>query len=180
MAFDEMQGGEREPARVPPGQCPLTRWREDFPIRWENDHYVTRRELTKFLTLGSCLLAGANAVLALVGHLRRPARYPAARIAAASEVPPGGSLLFRYPTEADPCILVRDEHGQFHAFSQVCTHLSCAVIYREDEKDLFCPCHHGIFRAADGAPVAGPPTRPLPRIRLERRGDDLLALGVEI
>ena len=38
------------------------RWREDFPVRWDEDHYVTRRELAKFLTLGSGLLAGAKAV----------------------------------------------------------------------------------------------------------------------
>ena len=26
------------------------RCNEDFPIAWEDDHYVTRRELVKFLT----------------------------------------------------------------------------------------------------------------------------------
>ena len=29
------------------------RWREDFPVRWDEDNYMTRRELAKFLTLGS-------------------------------------------------------------------------------------------------------------------------------
>ena len=24
------------------------RWRDDFPVRWDEDHYVTRRELAKF------------------------------------------------------------------------------------------------------------------------------------
>ena len=160
--------------------CPLHRWREDFPIRWENDHYITRRELTKFLTLGSGLLAGANVVMAVLGATQRSQATPEARVAVASAIPAGGSLLFRYPTEADPCILVRDEEGRFYAFSQVCTHLSCAVIYRPEEKELFCPCHHGVFDRASGAPVAGPPTRALPRIRLEQRGDELYAIGVEI
>ena len=32
-------------------------WRKDFPIEWEGDHYVSRREMVKFLTLGSLLLA---------------------------------------------------------------------------------------------------------------------------
>ena len=27
------------------------RWKRDFPILWDEDHYVTRRELAKFLTL---------------------------------------------------------------------------------------------------------------------------------
>jgi Rieske Fe-S protein len=96
-----------------------------------------------------------------------------------ADVLPGGSLLFRYPTEADPCILVRDPDGALHAFSQVCTHLSCAVIYRAEERDLFCPCHHGIFSLAEGYPVAGPPTRRLPQIRLEQRGEEIYAVGVE-
>jgi Rieske Fe-S protein len=159
--------------------CPLQRWREDFPIRWENDHYVTRRELTKFLTLGSALLAGANAALACIGLAARPQQFPAARIAGAADIPPGGALLFRYPTERDPCILVRDPGGALRAYSQVCTHLSCAVIYRAEDNDLFCPCHHGIFSLGEGNPVAGPPTRRLPRVRLEQRGEEIFAVGVE-
>ena len=35
------------------------------------------------------------------------------------------------------------------------------------------------FSARDGRPLAGPPTRPLPRIVLEQRGGDLVATGVE-
>jgi Rieske Fe-S protein len=30
-----------------------------------------------------------------------------------------------------------------------------------------------------GQPVAGPPTRPLPRITVEQRGDQLYATGME-
>lgn len=50
------------------------RWSQDFPIRWEEDHCVTRRELAKFLTLGSGTLVAATASVALVGdRLRRQA-----------------------------------------------------------------------------------------------------------
>ena len=156
------------------------RWRDDFPVRWDEDNYMTRRELTKFLTLGSGLLAGVNVLVAFIGLNRRLPAAPVRRIAAANEVEPGGSLLFRYPTDDDPCILVRDESGRFDAFSQVCTHLSCAVVHRPGEQMLACPCHQGSFSPRDGRPVAGPPTRRLPRIALERRGDDLLATGIEV
>lgn len=171
------------------------RWRQDFPIHWENDHYVTRRELAKFLTLGSALLVGANALLAVVGRLRPRPAAPAMRIASASALGAGESLLFRYPTERDPCILVRTNDGRLAAYSQVCTHLSCAVVYergdaagaegrgegaRGDGERLYCPCHHGVFSCAEGLPTAGPPTRRLPRIRLETRGDELWAVGVEV
>jgi nitrite reductase/ring-hydroxylating ferredoxin subunit len=156
------------------------RWREDFPVRWDEDHYMTRRELAKFLTLGSGLLAGVNGLIAYIGLTSRIANTPIQRIAAADDVPPGGSMLFRYPTADDPCILVRDVSGRFDAFSQVCTHLSCAVVHRPDQRELACPCHKGSFSANDGRPLAGPPTRRLPRIVIEQRGTDIVAIGIEV
>lgn len=156
------------------------RWREDFPIRWDDDHYMTRRELAKFLTLGSGLLAGTNFLIAAIGLTLRPAGAPAVRVAGINDVPPGTSVLFRYPTAEDPCILVRETDGSLHAYSQVCTHLSCAVIHRPAERTLFCPCHEGVFAVVDGRPIAGPPTRRLPRIVIDQQGPDLVATGVEV
>jgi Rieske Fe-S protein len=156
------------------------RWREDFPVRWDDDNYMTRRELAKFLTLGSGLLAGVNGLIALIGLTGAPPAPPTRRIAGVDEVAPGGSLLFRYPTADDPCILVRDASGTFDAFSQVCTHLSCAIVHRPEEQALFCPCHKGSFSTSDGRPLAGPPTRRLPRIMVEQRGADLVATGIEV
>jgi Rieske Fe-S protein len=157
------------------------RWREDFPIRWERDHYITRRELAKFLTLGSALLAGVSATIAAVGRwVRRPVHDgPRVAIARASAVPADGSLLFRYPTDEDPCILVRGKDGALRAYSQICTHLSCAVVHRPERDGLLCPCHHGWFDAGTGIPSAGPPTRRLPRVRLEVVADDVFAVGKE-
>jgi Rieske Fe-S protein len=159
---------------------PRPRWREDFPVRWDEDQYMTRRELAKFLTLGSGLLAGVNVLIALIGLTHEPPAPPVRRIAAAADLVPGASLLFRYPTEDDPCIAVRDASGQVDAFSQVCTHLSCAVIHRPAEQALACPCHRGLFSARSGEPLAGPPMRRLPRIVIEQRGADLVAIGIEV
>jgi Rieske Fe-S protein len=156
------------------------RWRQDFPVRWDEDHYMTRRELAKFLTLGSGLLVGVNLLIAFIGLTGETPAAPARRIAGTGDVEPGGSLLFRYPTIDDPCILVRDASGRFHAFSQVCTHLSCAVVHRPEEQALACPCHKGAFSSSDGRPLAGPPIRPLPRIVVEQRGVDLVATGIEV
>jgi nitrite reductase/ring-hydroxylating ferredoxin subunit len=156
------------------------RWREDFPVRWDEDHYMTRRELAKFLTLGSGLLASVNVLIAFIGLTRRTPAPPLMRIAAADAIAPGGSLLFRYPTGEDPCILVRDRSGTFSAFSQVCTHLSCAIVHVPDEQALACPCHKGSFSSSDGRPLAGPPTRRLPRIVVEQRDGDLVATGIDV
>lgn len=157
-----------------------TTWQEQFPIEWEEDHYVTRRELAKFLTLGSALLCGASATLAVLGKTAKPTVYPRARIGALAEIPPGGTLLFRYPTDGDACILVRTKDEKLVAYSQVCTHLSCAVIHRPGTSDLFCPCHQGHFDLEDGRPTAGPPTRRLPRITLEQSDGAIFAVGVEV
>jgi Rieske Fe-S protein len=156
------------------------RWREDFPVRWDEDNYMTRRELAKFLTLGSGLLASVNVLIAFIGLTRQVPSAPVSRIAGVDDVPSGRSLLFHYPTKDDPCILVRDASGRFDAFSQVCTHLSCAVVHRPDEQALVCPCHKGSFSSFDGRPLAGPPTRRLPRIVIEQRGADLVATGIQI
>jgi Rieske Fe-S protein len=156
------------------------RWREDFPVRWDEDHYMTRRELAKFLTLGSGLLAGVNVLIAAIGLNASIPTTPVQRIASTGDVPPGGSLLFRYPTDADPCILVRDLSGRLDAYSQVCTHLSCAVVHRPEDQALACPCHKGSFSSVDGRPLAGPPTRRLPRIVIEERGAEIVAIGIEV
>jgi arsenite oxidase small subunit len=156
------------------------RWRRDFPVRWDEDHYVTRRELAKFLTLGSGLLVSVNALIALVGLTREDPALPRRTIGRADDVPPGTSMLFRYPTDDDPCILVRDREGRIDAYSQVCTHLSCAVVHQPDTHTLDCPCHNGSFSGANGLPIAGPPTRRLPRILIDGRGGDLVAAGIEV
>ena len=156
------------------------RWREDFPVRWDEDNNMTRRELAKFMTLGSGLLAGVSGLVAFIGITGRIPTTPITRIAAADEIPPGGSLLFRYPTDDDPCILVRDASGRFDAFSQVCTHLSCAIVHRPGDQAFACPCHKGSFSSSDGRPLAGPPTRRLPRIVIEQRGAEIMATGIEV
>ena len=78
------------------------RWRQDFPVQWESDNYVTRREMVKFLALGSLTIAGANAVVAGIPHIVKASEMPRARVALASSIPVGGSKLFSYPTEGRP------------------------------------------------------------------------------
>jgi Rieske Fe-S protein len=173
---------EEQNKQGPKGQAPDKddRWRRDFPVDWDSDNYVTRREMVKFLTLGSMTIAAANAVVAVLPRVVKAAEMPKTRIALASSIPVGGSQLFSYPTEEDPCILVRQANGDLVAYSQVCTHLSCAVVHKKNDNALFCPCHHGYFSVAEGRPYAGPPSRPLPRIKLEQQGNEVFAVGVEV
>ena len=152
-------------------------WKKDFPIEWEGDHYVSRREMVKFLTLGSSILAAANWLVAWIWHRHKEETFKPQFIGSVVALERNKSMLFRYSTDKDPCIAVCTPTGELVAYSQVCTHLSCAVIYKEE---LFCPCHNGVFELKAGRPTAGPPTRSLPRIVLEKRGDRLFATGVEV
>jgi nitrite reductase/ring-hydroxylating ferredoxin subunit len=155
------------------------KYQQDFPIEWEGDHYVSRREMVKFLTLGSFLLAMANWATAFARRFVRRESSDVRLLGPASALDENGAMLFRYPTAESPCIAIRTPQGGLVAYSQVCTHLSCAVVYDKNENQIVCPCHRGIFNVDRGAPVAGPPTRPLPRVKIEQRGDQIYATGLE-
>jgi arsenite oxidase small subunit len=154
-------------------------WKEDFPIAWTDDHFVTRREFTKSLVLVSCATFAANATVSTLGLLQKPGQepFPEIRVANASALAVGGSLVFNYPGPSDACLLVRVDNERFVAFSQSCTHLGCPVHFQAESRRLYCPCHEGFFSSEDGHVLAGPPPRPLPQILIEKRGDELWATG---
>jgi Rieske Fe-S protein len=174
---------QRETISIPPDGSPpeaQPAWRQDFPIDWPQDQYVERRDFMKFLVLTSFAFTTGQFWIAGQSWLRRRQGQPEARrIASLQDLAVGGSLVFAYPGEHDICVLVRLAPDELVAFSQKCTHLSCAVIPRPEQNQLHCPCHEGYFDLRSGRPIAGPPTRPLPRILLDVRGQDIYATGVE-
>jgi Rieske Fe-S protein len=154
-------------------------WREEFSVDASEDAYVLRRQFTKFLVLTSLGMTCGNGWIWL-RSLAHPAqsRYPERAIARVSELGAGAVKMFSYPGPQDPCILVRRTNGALAAFSQKCTHLSCSVYYAAARDRLECPCHEGYFSPENGRVLQGPPPRPLPRILIEVRGDDIVAIGV--
>ncbi len=139
---------------------------------------MDRRRFTRILSLSG--LAALAAGLALFLRARLFGTFPPLVIAQAGDIPVGGSKIFTYPTEMEPCILLRPREDIYIAFSRLCTHASCPIFFRPEEQRLDCPCHGGAFSALDGSVLAGPPPRPLPRIAIERRGLDLIATGVTV
>jgi Rieske Fe-S protein len=109
-------------------------------------------------------------------HRLQPERL---KIASLSQVSRGSATVFNFPGEHDPCLLIRTDDGELLAYSQKCTHLSCAVVPRIPEGVLHCPCHEGYFDLRTGRNIAGPPPRPLPRIELLVEGDDVYAISVQ-
>ena len=154
-------------------------WKDEFSVHAADERYVTRRQFTKFLVLTSlAMFVGQVWILVKSWFARKAPAPPAQVIANARELGIGEVKLFAYPTAEDHCIMVRTAADKYVAYSQKCTHLSCAVYYSKEQNRLECPCHNGYFSVEDGAVLAGPPPRPLPRIVLEARGDDLIATGV--
>ncbi len=151
----------------PSSQIP--HWKQDFPVKWGDDTYITRREFTKFLgltsvgfLLGTCLAAVRR--WTKQSQLRQQDEFLVGKL---EDIPVGGYKLFRYPTENDPCILVRLTREKLVAYNQHCTHLACPVYFRPETAQMVCPCHEGFFSAEDGRVLAGPPKRPLVRLAVE-------------
>ena len=162
-----------------PGSSTTPVWSEEFSVHSAEDAYVQRRQFTKFLVLTSFGMVAGNAWILLKAITAEERHeWPAVTIGRASEIAPGTVRFFAYPEPTDPCILVRRTNGEFTAFSQKCTHLSCAVYYAAEKDRLECPCHEGYFSAANGRVLQGPPPRPLPQVILEQRGDELVAVGL--
>jgi nitrite reductase/ring-hydroxylating ferredoxin subunit len=143
--------------------------------RIQQDALVTRRDYLRLLvTVSGGLLAGTVAVA--VGVFRRHGTGAGRPGRIAASLAPRQAVAFSYPADDDPALAVRLDDATLVAYSSVCTHLACGVLYRRREDDLYCPCHEGRFDVRTGEPVAGPPTRPLPRVRLEERPDGIWAV----
>lgn len=139
---------------------------------------MSRRDYLRMLVLASGGLVVGTAGLAS-GIFRRHGAGAGAPKRVAASLDEGKMTTFSYPGDDDPVIAMRLNDGALVAFSSVCTHLSCAVLWRREEGVLECPCHKGIFNERTGAVVAGPPPRPLARIKLEERPDGVYAVGIE-
>jgi len=171
-------------SQLPPDKVASARtqpalWRDEFSIFKADESYVTRRQLTKFFALTSLGMFAGNIWILTKSWMRKAVTYPVRAVAQAGEIPVGGVKLFEYPGAGEQCIMVRTAEEQYVAYSQKCTHLSCAVYYSAKANQLICPCHNGVFSIKDGSVIQGPPPRPLPRVVLERRGADLVAIRMQ-
>src|SRR5687767_11857616 len=108
------------PDRLPEDAQP--QWRNDFPVDWPQDHYIARRDFTKFLCLTSFAFVVGQVWIGLQNwYRRRRGQLPIARIAELEQLPVGGALVFHYPDEHEPCLLLRPGADRLLAYSQKCT-----------------------------------------------------------
>lgn len=147
---------------------------------------LPRRTFCNYLLLTSAGLAlGANDLVGQTegqpgakGQHGASLFYPPVKIEGAERVLPGSFLYFNYPRGNDPAVLVRDQDGEYLAYSRKCAHLGCSVDFDSARRCLACPCHRGVYDARTGYVVYGPPPRPLDQIVLQvRAGGELWAVG---
>lgn len=142
-------------------------------------------------------------------HKAGPPKFeaaPAKRLAALSDLKEDWAEV-NFDYESRPCTLLRlpkavegglEVNGQHYAaFSRICTHLGCPVNLIKDTEvlafafnyrpplderhpQLGCRCHFSVFDPLQaGESVFGKAKAPLPRVRLEVRGEDIYATGIE-
>ena len=171
-------GGE-EPREYPDRKpLPLQpNWRQDFPTDVPEDDHVARREFVKFLVLTSGAFVAGQCWIVAASARRERGPHPRLRVATVAELETKRIVEFRYPDEHEPCLAVCIAPGRFVAYGQKCSHLSCAVVPHLDKGELHCPCHNGHFELNEGRPIAGPPRRPLPLVKLEIQDGVVFATG---
>ena len=121
----------------------------------------------------------ASTVVAIVYPVWRylippPSGEPATQsvvAAQASQVKANSGLVFKFGSK--PGLLVRTPDGELQAFNAVCTHLQCTVQYKADTSQIWCACHNGLYDLR-GNVVSGPPPRPLERLTVNQRGNDIV------
>lgn len=149
-------------------------WQKDFPIERTASTAVSRRDFARYLCLVSGGLAAGTGLVALKANLAPPAEVEGQHLVCKlTDVPVGGTYAFALSGSTVPYILIHLESGEWRAYEQKCTHLSCAVYYKPGTGQIECPCHNGFFDALTGEPIAGPPPRPLPALDIVIKGEEI-------
>ena len=155
---------------------------------------ISRRN---FLKAGAAAAAGAGttgiagtvqANTADPGRVTLP--YKPKALGSAAKLKVSVPVQFTFPDASSPCLLIKTgapvdggvgPDRDIVAYSGMCTHMGCPVVYEPANKTFKCPCHYSIFDAEKrGQMVCGQATENLPRIVL-RYDDDgsLTAVSVD-
>jgi arsenite oxidase small subunit len=152
------------------------------------------RRLTRKQALigGGVLVAGGGTAAGVVLATRGGgggASYPRTTVAQLSSIQPNTPISFNYPLEGQPSVLL--DLGQavpegvgpnqsVVAYSLLCQHMGCPVVYEPALREFVCPCHQTRYDAERlGSIVQGVAMLPLPRVLLEVKNGSVDAVGVD-
>jgi arsenite oxidase small subunit len=169
---------------------------------------ASRREFLKAAAAVSGVLAvaGIASVVKSVIVPSVPAQtqsaFPRVRVSSLAELSTGSVVIFNYPLEDEPNLLVKlgqkaqggvGPDGDIVAFSQICQHLGCIWGYVAPGGSPaanpryvapapvgYCPCHGSVYDLLEGGKVIGGPSpRPEPQVTLEvDSSGDIYAVGM--
>lgn len=177
-----------------------------FPDKPEDEG---KRTFLKIAVVASGLLA-AGAAGSVARSLISPSpptagaltTFPRVKIADMSTVAVGTPIVFNYPLDTEPNVLLKlgqkatngiGPDGDIVAFSLVCQHLGCIwgfvgtgqsppcnMGYKAPEPVGYCCCHGSVFDLTSAARVVGGPSpRPQPQVTLELdNAGDIYAVGM--
>ena len=94
------------------------------------------------------------------------------KVAMRNEVSPSDLKLVEVVGEQ---IVLADIGGGVVAFTNVCPHAACELVYGElEDQELECACHGSRFNVTTGEVLQGPATEPLTLYAVRMDGDDVL------
>jgi cytochrome b6-f complex iron-sulfur subunit len=134
----------------------------------------TRRDFLNWV-LGLGFLGWLAAVLYPVYSYLKPPKAPEVdvsnlKLGKVEDFPVDSGKIFKMGNQ--PGLLVRTQDGKFKAFNATCTHLSCTVQYKPDEKIIWCACHNGKYDL-NGKNISGPPPSPLTPYNVSVNNDEV-------
>lgn len=110
---------------------------------------------------------------------RAHVQYAQKKVGSLSALKSSGTLDFSYPDADSPCLAVYVD-GKVKAYSTLCTHKGCPLMYNAANKTFVCPCHFSKFDAEkDGQMIIGQATSELPQVFVKVEGDSIIAYGID-
>lgn len=139
---------------------------------------TTRRQFLKAIVGVFALSWGAVTVIPILQYLTPPKsddsgeQVASVSLGKVDSIPKGQGKNFQFGHK--PGIIVRDDAGEFHAFSAICSHLGCTVQYGGGKPNIWCACHGGQYDAKTGTNIAGPPPKPLTPLYVSVVKDEII------
>ena len=152
----------------------------------EKDKDISRRDAMKVaISLIGGLIGtaiGIPAIAYLIGPALKKEEANWVRVSSLSSIELGTPTLLKprvtrpsgwIVDEEEVGVYILTEDGRdYHAMSNICTHLGCRVRWIVEKQHFYSPCHNGVFDK-HGYVVSGPPPRPLDEFETKVEDDNL-------
>ena len=169
----EEELNDRQPERKP-------LWREEFSVSRADERYVNRRQLAKFLTLGSLGMFAGNLWILATKLVQQGARLiRLARSRTPARVPVGGVKLFQYPKPGDHASWCAPREDITSPTARNARIFPAPSTMRAKRIGWSALAIRATSRLQDGSVLQGPPTRPLPTCRPRTEWGRLIAIRME-